>query len=82
MTATELKVDLHRIIENLKLDQLNEVSGLIKNYVHGRDEEAEWNSISDIQKEGLLQAKYSIQKNNGTIHTEVMKQFRQKIKND
>ncbi|MBK6979838.1 MAG: hypothetical protein IPH28_24360 [Cytophagaceae bacterium] len=68
MTATELKVDLYRIIENLKLDQLNEVSGLIKNYVHSSsDEEAEWNSMSDIQKEGLLQAKYSIQKNNGTI---------------
>lgn len=80
MTASELKVDLYRIIENLKLDQLNEISGLIKNYVQSSDEEAEWNSMSDIQKEGLMQAKYSIQKNNGTIHSEVMKQFRQKIK--
>lgn len=63
MTATELKVDLYRIIENLKLDQLNEISGLIKNYVHSSsDEEAEWNSMSDIQKKAFCRQNIAFKK--------------------
>jgi len=81
MTTAELKLDIFRMVDGLKKNQLDELTGLISNYIHGQYGLDDWESLSTIEKKALLDAKQSIRKNGGTEHSTVMKTIRQRFAN-
>ncbi len=62
MTTAELKLDIFRMVDGLKKNQLDELTGLISNYIHGQYGLDDWESLSTIEKKALLDAKQSIRK--------------------
>ena len=60
MNTAEIKLDLHKKIDNAAKKQLEEMYGLIVNYLNGQKSIEEWDTLSDDQKdainEGLEQA--------------------------
>ena len=81
MTAAELKLDIFRTIDQLKKGQLDELSGVISNFVHGKNGTDDWNKLSNMETKAILDAKASIRKNGGSTHASVMNNMRKKIAN-
>lgn len=81
MTSAALKLDIFRLIDQMKKNQLDEISGLISNYIHGQYGIDDWQALSVEEQNALLDAKRSIRKNGGTDHETVMKKLRQKVAN-
>lgn len=50
MNAAEIKIELFRELDSLDVKNLKEVYGLLLNYFNTKNDYAEWNQLSDIQK--------------------------------
>jgi hypothetical protein len=81
MTSAELKLNIFRTIDKLKKSQLDELSGVISNYVQGQQGLDDWEKLSESEKKSLLNAKASIRKNGGTKHSAVMSELRKRLSN-
>jgi len=81
MTSAQLKLDIFRTIDKLKKSQLDELSGVISNYVHSLHGLEDWNKLSAGERKSLLNAKNSIRKNGGTRHSTVMNELRERLAN-
>ena len=56
MTVSELKLRLFRQIDNLDKSKLEELYGVVTNYINSKKDLSEWDKLSDFQKRGLLDA--------------------------
>ena len=56
MTVSELKLRLFRQIDTLDKSKLEEVYGVLTNYINGQKDISEWDKLSDNQKYGILNA--------------------------
>ena len=50
MTSAELKLNIFRTIDKLKKSQLDELSGVISNYVQGQQGLDDWEKLSESEK--------------------------------
>lgn len=78
MKTTELKNSIYQKINHLDDSELNEINGIILNYLNQKDNEDEWNKLTEIQQKGIYKAIESIQKGEGILHEDLMTKYRSK----
>ena len=78
MTTSELKLRLFRQIDSLEKSKLEEVYGVVTNYINGYRDLSEWDKLSDSQKRGIIDAIEEIKDGKGISNKIVMDKFRKK----
>lgn len=81
MSTAELKLKIFRQVDNLEKSKLEDIYGVIKNHLNSERDLAEWKTLSDEQRQGLLDAIKDIEKGNGIPHKKVLAKARKKYKN-
>ncbi len=78
MKTAELKNSICQKIDQLDEKELNEINGIILNYLNQKDNDEEWNKLTEAQKTGLYKAIESVQKGEGILHEDIMNKYRSK----
>jgi hypothetical protein len=81
MTVSDLKLKLFRQIDALNKSKLEEVYGVLINFINGQKDISEWDKLSDKQKQGVLHAIDEIDSGKGIPNEVVMAKFRKKYNN-
>ncbi len=81
MNAAEIKLELIRKIDLLERKQLNELTGVIDNMIHGQYDNDDWELLSLEEKNGILDAMQDLKKNGGIEHSAVLAKVRSRIAN-
>jgi hypothetical protein len=78
MTDSDLKLKLLREIDALDKNKLEEVYGVLINYINEQKDFSDWNKLSDVQRQGILDADDEIEKGNGIPNEVVFEKLRRK----
>jgi hypothetical protein len=78
MTVSDLKLRLFRQIDSLEKSKLEEIYGVLINYINGQKDISEWDKLSDNQKHGILNAVKEIESGNGIPNKVILDKFRKK----
>jgi hypothetical protein len=78
MTVSELKLRLFRQIDTLDKSRLEEVYGVLTNYINGQKDISEWDKLSDNQRHGILNAIEEIETGKRIPNKVVLDKFRKK----
>lgn len=78
MTASDLKLRLFRQIDTLEKSKLEELYGVVINYLNGQNDISDWESLSGFQKQGLFDAIGEIESGKGISHKTVIHKYRNK----
>jgi uncharacterized protein YqeY len=78
MKNIELKKSICKKIDQLDERELNEINGIILNYLNQKDNEEEWNKLTEAQQSGIYKAIESVQKGEGILHEDLMNKYRGK----
>jgi hypothetical protein len=78
MTVSELKLKLFRKIDTLDKSKLEEVYGVLTNYINGQKDISEWDKLSDNQRQGIQNAIEEVENGNGIPNQVVLNKFRKK----
>lgn len=81
MTVSELKLKIFRQIDALDESRLEELHGILINYMNGQNEVGDWEKLSDSQKEGIYHAIDEIDAGKGIPHEHVIAEIRKKYSN-
>jgi len=78
MITTELKQELIRKLDNLEESQMEELYGLVVNWLNGKKEVEEWALLTEPQKKGIIDAIEEIDAGHGQAHADVVNEMRKK----
>jgi hypothetical protein len=78
MSIADLKLKIFREVDALPKDDLEEVYGLLTNYLRGQQDMNDWHQLPEDQKQGILEAIAEVEKGNGQPHATVMANIREK----
>ena len=78
MTTSDIKLRLFRQIDSLEKSKLEELYGVVVNFINGQKELTDWNTLTESQKNGLLDALEEIEKGKGISHQDVISKYRNK----
>ncbi|HBB91739.1 MAG: hypothetical protein A2X22_10750 [Bacteroidetes bacterium GWF2_49_14] len=78
MTTSDLKLRIFRQIDALEKSKLEDVYGVILNYINGHKDISDWNMLSENQKIGISDAIEEIDANKGIAGAAVIEKFRKK----
>ena len=81
MTVSDLKLKLFRQIDSLEQGRLEELYGVILNYINGEKDINDWNELTEEQKKGIVDAIDEIDAGSGIPHANVMANIRKKYTN-
>ncbi|MGD9492854.1 MAG: hypothetical protein AB7V36_05825 [Bacteroidales bacterium] len=76
MTTADLKLKIFRQLDSLQKNRLDEVYGLLMNYVRGQKDIDDWDNLSDEQKQGIIDAVEQIEQGKNISHQKVMTKVR------
>jgi hypothetical protein len=78
MNTAELKLELFRKLDTLEKSKLEQVYGILMNFFSKDNDLTEWNNLSKIQQQGLLDAIKEMDNSEGLEHQTVIEKFRKK----
>jgi hypothetical protein len=78
MTVSDLKLKLFRQIDALEKSKLEEIYGVLINYINGQKDISEWEKLSENQKHGIFNAIDEIEAGKGIPNKVVLDKFRKK----
>jgi hypothetical protein len=78
MTDSDLKLRLFREIDALDKSKLEEVYGVLINYINGQKDISDWDKLSDVQKQGILDAADEFDEGKGIPSQVVFERLRRK----
>jgi hypothetical protein len=78
MTVSDLKLRIFRQIDSLEKSKLEEFYGILLNYINGQKDISDWDKLSTIQKNGILEAIDEIESGKGIPNNAVLTKFRKK----
>ncbi|MEL7586929.1 MAG: hypothetical protein AAGU19_09460 [Prolixibacteraceae bacterium] len=81
MSVSDLKLKIFRQIDVLEKDRLEELYGVLMNYINGQKNLDEWDKLTLEQKQGLIDSIGEIDAGKGISHSEVMSRLRKKYTN-
>ena len=81
MTVSDLKLRIFRQIDLLEKGKLEEFYGILLNYINGQKDISDWDKLSTIQKNGILEAIDEIESGKGIPNNTVLTKFRKKYSN-
>ena len=81
MDTSELKLRIFREIDSLEQGKLQEVYGYLQNILRSDKDLDDWDSMSAIQKDGILNAINDLDAGKGIVHEDVISKYRKKYPN-
>ena len=78
MTVSDLKLKLFRKIDSLEKSKLEEIYGVLINYINGQKDISEWEKLSDNQRQGIIDSIDEIESGKGIPNKVVIDKFRKK----
>jgi hypothetical protein len=78
MSTAELKLKLFREIDTLEKSKLEQIYGLVLNFINKDNDTEEWNNLSPTQQRGLLDAIEELNSSEGIDHKKVMEKYKNK----
>jgi len=78
VTTADLKLKIFRQLDSLQKNRLDEVYGLLMNYVRGQKDIDDWDNLSDEQKQGIIDAVEQLEQGKNVSHQNVMTNARKK----
>jgi hypothetical protein len=78
MSTAELKLKLFREIDTLEKSKLEEIYGLVLNFINKDNDTEEWNTLTKTQQKGLLNALEEMNSSDGIDHKKVMEKYKNK----
>lgn len=81
MTTSELKLQILKQIDSLEKPMLQELYGLITNYLNEQRDADDWGQMTEEQQQGLMDAISQLQEGKGIPHEQVIEKYRKKYSN-
>ena len=78
MTTSDLKLRIFRHIDSLDKNKLEELYGVLINYLNGQKDLSDWDKLSESQKLGIFNAIDEIDAGKGISNNAVIDKFRKK----
>jgi hypothetical protein len=79
MTVAELKLKIFRQVDSLEKSRLEELYGVMLNYINGKKDIDDWTKLTTEQKQGIIDAIEEIESGKGIPHETVMRNIRSKF---
>jgi len=78
MTTSDIKLRLFRQIDSLEKSKLEELYGVVVNFINGQKELTDWDTLSESQKSGIIDALEEIEEGKGISHQDLVSKYRNK----
>jgi len=78
MTVSDLKLKIFRQIDSLEKNRLEEFYGLLLNCVNSKKDISDWERLTPLQKQGLMDAIDQMDSGKGISHNDVIDKLRKK----
>lgn len=78
MTASDLKIKIFRQIDSLEKNRLEELYGVVLNFLNEKKDVSDWEKLTEEQKQGIFDAIEEIESGKGIPNEKVMTKFRKK----
>ena len=78
MNAAELKIKIFRQVDLLDSRKLDEVYGVLMNYVNGNVETNEWIGVNHSEQQNIEAAIKELDSGKGIPHEQIMNKYRKK----
>ena len=78
MTVSDLKLKIFRQIDSLEKNRLEELYGILINYLNGQKDISDWDKLTEEQKHGIFDAIEEIDLGKGIPNEKVMAKIRKK----
>lgn len=78
MTTADLKLRIFRQIDSLEKSRLEDLYGILLNYINGQKDVADWERLSEEQKQGIFDSIEEIDAGKGIPNKVVLEKFRKK----
>jgi len=82
MTTSDLKLRIFREIDSLDKSKLEDIYGVIMNYINGQLDISEWNKLTANQQQGIYDAIDEIEAKKGLSNDLVLERYRKKYSHD
>jgi len=81
MTTSDLKLKIFRQIDSLEKSRLEELYGILLNYLNEQRDVSDWDGLTGAQKQGIVDAVEEIESGKGIPHENVIAKIREKYSN-
>ena len=81
MTASDLKLKIFRQIDSLEGKRLEELYGVLLNFINDKKDVSDWSRLSDEQKQGIYNAIEEIDDEKGISNAKIISKIRNKFSN-
>ena len=78
MNAAEIKLKIFRQIDSLDKSKLEDLYGMMVNFLNSQNSEEDWLALSDEQKEGIKDAVADLRAGKGISHESILSKYRKK----
>ena len=78
MTASDLKLKIFWQIDSLEKSQLEQLYGVLVNFMNGQKDIKDWNLLTDEHQQGIYAAIDEIDSGAGISHEKIMEDIRKK----
>ncbi len=78
MTVSDLKLKIFRQIDSLEKNRLEELYGVLLNFINEKKDLGDWERLTDEQKQGIFDAIEEIELGKGIPNEKVMSKIRKK----
>jgi hypothetical protein len=78
MTASDLKLKIFRQIDSLEKNRLEELYGVLINYINEKKDISDWDKLTEEQKQGIFDAIEEIDLGKGISNEKVMSKIHRK----
>ncbi len=78
MDTTNIKINLIKEIDSLDNKNVKELYGIVMNFINGKVESENWDSLTEIQKAGIESGLNQLDQNKGISHDMVMEELKKK----
>jgi hypothetical protein len=78
MTTSELKLRIFRQIDAMEKDKLEELYGVLLNYINSQQDANDWDALTEAQKKGIHEAIHEIEAGEGIPNHVVMERLHSK----
>jgi len=81
MTVADLKLKIFREVDSLEKNRLQEIYGILINYIRSQKDIDDWDKLTEIQQQGIIDAIKEIDDGKGLSHKSVIDRMRRKCSN-
>ena len=79
MTVSDLKLKIFRQIDSLEKNRLEELYGVLLNFINEKKDVGDWDRLTDEQKQGIFDAIEEIELGKGIDNEKVMSKIRKQF---